>query len=1165
MVIARRAAWWVVMSLVPALSSCAGCGPQSTSEDEHPGVGVTPGNDGGMVNTDGGRSDEDGGGGFCGDGDTGPDEECDDANDVDTDECHNNCTSACGDGVVAAFERCDTALAAGTAGACPTQCTNGAACTVGSLQGAGCLVECVYQPVSACQDGDGCCGFGCNAATDPECTATCGNGVVETGETCDPQGSCPTTCDDNDACTLDDSTGQIAMCNLLCTHSDITACADDDGCCPASCSPASDNDCVSVCGNGQVEPGESCDPPGTCPTACNDMDPCTTDALTGTANNCDAQCVFTPVVQTVAGDFCCPSGANANTDPDCMPDCGNGAVEMGEVCDGNCPTQCNDMLPCTTDILMGSAATCDAVCTTVAVTACTNADQCCPAGCNAGSDNDCSAGCGDGMVDPGETCDPPASCPTSCTAPDACSTAVLQGSAANCNAECVVSPITACSLASDGCCPGTCNANTDADCSPVCPNGVIEPPELCDGTCPTACADMDACTTDTLTGSAATCDAQCTFAPITACVAAPDGCCAPGCTTANDGDCVGTPNAASAVTTTATCLVAGTSARVAVVLTLTDSGGLPINSANVSVTTTAGTMGPVTATGSQYVAVLTVGATPGSATVTVVANGVTMTTQPVVTFAPPFTELTGGGGGCNISGNLRVRVVDTAGAPLAGAYVMVGAQQNLSAFSAQYGAAPSLPNTAQTNASGYVSFLDLGGALAGPQTVTAGQSGRRYQTFVAMNAADMVLVLDVVSPMPSTGTYSGDFTNVTAPRNSPIEFGLMLPDTTLNKLANLDLDGLLGTSQCYSAGGALGDIALPSNVFVPQQCAASIFICLQQLPRHAYTSPAMPYGARKLVGLYGDAPLSALTGAGGIIGALPQITIRSIGLIDRVVSAPGPTLSDIDMGQAVAMDVGCNLGNLPPVADVFCATAVDYDSGASATLSPGEGRLGLTGFKVATITGAASTANITGVGRAPRTSGPFVGSEYVGVVVARYLDNSRTGIPAGTAEGTTAVMVRNNPFGNNGGTMAVADLFPIRTQTQNGRAMSLSAVPAAPNPAADMVIQTLTHVIISNYTTCAPNDSTQTTDEVLWEVMAPGGTSAVTLPTLPAGWPRAGAAGNFSGLVDPAATVYADRMEWRALTVHLGLRTSAFDWNRLQLDEYLPGLTHISSNTRTWQ
>jgi hypothetical protein len=74
---------------------------------------------------------------------------------------------------------------------------------------------------------------------------------------------------------------------------------------------------------------------------------------------------------------------------------------------------------------------------------------------------------------------------------------------------------------------------------PVCGDGVVESPETCDlpATCPVGCDDADVCTTDTLVGMAATCDAACVFDPITACQDG-DGCCPTGCDAMDDDDCV---------------------------------------------------------------------------------------------------------------------------------------------------------------------------------------------------------------------------------------------------------------------------------------------------------------------------------------------------------------------------------------------------------------------------------------------------------------------------------------------------------------------------------------------------------------------------------------------------------------------------------------------------
>lgn len=278
----------------------------------------------------------------------------------------------------------------------------------------------------------------------PDATqAVCGNMEVETGEDCD-----------------DGNMDSDDMCN---------------------------NDCTFTCGDGVVGTNETCDTAigagmmGACPTACDDMDACTTNTLQG--SECTAECVFGAITACTNADGCCPSTCNATNDDDCMPMCGNGVVEGTEVCDGNCPAGCDDSVACTADSAAGSAVTCDLVCSNVAITACVDGDGCCPATCTTANDDDCSATCGDGVVDMGETCD--MNCPTSCDDADSCTADSMTGTAGQCNVVCTNAPITMC-VAGDGCCPTGCTSANDADCTAVCGNGNVEAGEECDdgGTAP---------------------------------------------------------------------------------------------------------------------------------------------------------------------------------------------------------------------------------------------------------------------------------------------------------------------------------------------------------------------------------------------------------------------------------------------------------------------------------------------------------------------------------------------------------------------------------------------------------------------------------------------------------------------------------------------------------
>lgn len=249
----------------------------------------------------------------------------------------------------------------------------------------------------------------------------------------------------------------------------------------------------------------------------------------------------------VAGSMSLPTGAGTDAGavatggmqappPPPAPRCGDGRVDPGEACDGNCPTSCTDDDPCTKDVLTGHASSCDVVCTHVPIMQAVSGDMCCPAGATYATDKDCPQSCGDGVISAGETCD--GNCPMSCDDGNACTADSLTGSATMCNAKCTNTPIAA-PKSGDGCCPSGANAANDSDCKPVCGNGVKEGSEVCDGDCPTDCASSG-CTVGMLSGSAATCDAVCKTTTITAKVDG-DGCCPPTADYNSDNDCAPPP------------------------------------------------------------------------------------------------------------------------------------------------------------------------------------------------------------------------------------------------------------------------------------------------------------------------------------------------------------------------------------------------------------------------------------------------------------------------------------------------------------------------------------------------------------------------------------------------------------------------------------------------
>lgn len=177
-----------------------------------------------------------------------------------------DCPIVCGNGLLEAGERCDTTIATGEAGACPTACDDGAVCTTDALMEAGtCTARCIASEIVAPSDGDGCCPSGATVATDMDCSPLCGDGVLSTsdGEVCDTAiaagapGACPTSCDDSMICTADALVG-AGTCTASCTNT-VRPPTNADGCCPPGATIASDDDCPIRCGDRVRSAGEACD------------------------------------------------------------------------------------------------------------------------------------------------------------------------------------------------------------------------------------------------------------------------------------------------------------------------------------------------------------------------------------------------------------------------------------------------------------------------------------------------------------------------------------------------------------------------------------------------------------------------------------------------------------------------------------------------------------------------------------------------------------------------------------------------------------------------------------------------------------------------------------------------------------------------------------------
>ncbi len=181
-----------------------------------------------------------------------PSEECDNGDTVDGDGCSSHCllegtarcanpadNSCCGNGRLDANEQCDDQNLNGNDG-CNTQCLNrGTTGIRGAICGDGVRDHSPLIGGEDCDDGNALAGDGCSAqclsegsVANARVYATCGNGILESGEDCE------------------DEIGQINPAE------------DGDGC-SARCLNEGTRPCaagaVGCCGNRQVERGEDCD------------------------------------------------------------------------------------------------------------------------------------------------------------------------------------------------------------------------------------------------------------------------------------------------------------------------------------------------------------------------------------------------------------------------------------------------------------------------------------------------------------------------------------------------------------------------------------------------------------------------------------------------------------------------------------------------------------------------------------------------------------------------------------------------------------------------------------------------------------------------------------------------------------------------------------------
>ena len=233
----------------------------------------------------------------------------------------------CGNARLDGDESCDTAIKAGLPGACPSACSTKDACVRARLEGSACQARCVFSAPS-CADADGCCPSDCSAAEDSDCSASCGDGIVQTaqGETCEikpgvaTELACPSdaSCRSEDACMRAVLKGSRSNCDLRCEQQPVTHAQSDDGCCPPGGNANVDSDCQPKCGNAVREAAEQCDGGSDCGSDCKLLAKPVANACVASLGGSGGACERCECEQCGAAVSACVASGVAQRDKSCL-------------------------------------------------------------------------------------------------------------------------------------------------------------------------------------------------------------------------------------------------------------------------------------------------------------------------------------------------------------------------------------------------------------------------------------------------------------------------------------------------------------------------------------------------------------------------------------------------------------------------------------------------------------------------------------------------------------------------------------------------------------------------------------------------------------------------------------------------------------------------------
>ena len=453
--------------------------------------------------------------------------------------------------------------------------------------------------------------------------------------------------------------------------------------------------------------------------------------------------------------------------------------------------------------------------------------------------------------------------------------------------------------------------------------------------------------------------------------------------------------------------------------------------------------------------------------------------------------------------------------------------------------------------------------------LTAGAEGYEYVTLTNLSASQARITLRPVDPpAPEFISLTGELSDYDDLRNDgQTDAGVVLGSFDITSLATFSVNDLLGRFECWDpvlggglVGNAVGPVPTPGNLVVPAQ-QESVFGFPVDVNPHPFTLAAFPRGRDNLVAASGKLPtndlVQLLLNGGSLADTISLLALSEIGVLRNQNFDADRVDMNIPLDRALDQDASCSVGGVPANGDLFCIVAGDWGGGmGTGDLFP----VGLASATAAEISAAGARIDLGLTTIAPPAAGEpdsFNGVGYVSAAVARFQSDQ---VPAELRGAVSSIIDRGTIAGDGGDARFDGFLSPTGLARAD-LAFTWTPVGNADSPDVDLCQLEVIRSVRTIYApgACVNGNYADSREVPVWNVYSAGDPGVITLPTLPAAWPRA----RTFGWVNPGATPEDDRLQMRVRCVGLGAAPD-FDFNAADFSTLRDGVTHTSSMLRNF-